>query len=449
MMIFKKAIPRRTFLRGVGATVALPLLDGMIPAFASKSQAAVMSPVRLSICYVPNGIIPGAWKPQTVGPNFEITPVLKPLAKFRDRLLVLSGLSNRHAEAAPGDGGQTAPHELACGAFLTGAHPQKEGRVGVSMDQVLAQEFGQQTQLASLELGIEAPDVTGQCALGWNCAYIHTLSWRSPTTPVPIENQPRMVFERLFGDSNTTDPAERQARISQNRSLLDWMSESSARIMKRLGPKDRSKLTEYLDAIRDVERRIARAEEQTSRELPVLDRPAGIPATYDEHAKIMFDLMTSALQSDMTRVITFMLGREQSDWTYREIGIFDAHHPTTHHQNDPVKIGKITKINIFHASLLSYYLEKLASTPDGDGSLLDHSMVLYGSGLGDGSQHAPHDLPILLAGGAAGQIRGGSHIQHPKDTPVTNLFLTIMDRMGVHQDSFGDSTGRLDLSHPA
>lgn len=449
MMIFKKAIPRRTFLRGVGATVALPLLDGMIPAFASQSQAAVMSPVRLSICYVPNGIIPPAWKPATVGPDFEITPVLESLSKFRDRFLVLSGLSSKLAEAAPGDGGQTAPHELACGAFLTGAHPHKEGRVGVSMDQVLAQELGQHTQLASLELGIEAPDVTGQCALGWNCSFIHTLSWRSPTTPVPIENQPRLVFERLFGDSNTTDPAERLARISQNRSILDWMSEAVARIMKSLDLKDRAKLAEYLDSIRDVERRISRAEEQSSRELPVLDRPAGIPATYDEHAKIMFDLMTHALQSDMTRVITFMMGREQSDWTYREIGIFDAHHPTTHHQNDPVKIAKVTKINIFHATLLSYYLEKLASTPDGDGSLLDHSMVLYGSGLGDGSAHAPHDLPILLVGEAGGQIKGGCHIQYPKETPVTNLFLTIMDRMGVPQDSFGDSTGRLDLSHPA
>ena len=448
MMIFRKAIPRRTFLRGIGATVALPLLESMIPAFASKSQAAVMSPVRLSICYVPNGIIPGAWKPQTAGPNFEITPVLQPLAKFRDRFLVLGGLSSKHAEAAPGDGGQTAPHELAAGSFLTGAHPVKEGRVGVSMDQVLAQELGRQTQLASLELGIEAPDVTGQCALGWNCAYIHTLSWRNPTTPLPVENQPRLVFERLFGDSNTTDPAERMARISQNRSILDWMSESSARIMKRLDPKDRARLTEYLDAIRDVERRIVRAEEQSAKELPVLDRPAGIPEAFDEHARIMFDLMATALQSDMTRVITFMLGREQSDWTYREIGIYDAHHPTTHHQNDPIKIEKVTRINVFHTTLLAYYLEKLASTPDGDGSLLDHSMVLYGSGLGDGSQHAPHDLPILLAGGAAGQIKSGSHIQYPKDTPVTNLFLSIMDRMGVRTERFGDSTGRLDL-HPA
>ena len=448
MMIFRKAIPRRTFLRGIGATVALPLLESMIPAFASKSQAAVMSPVRLSICYVPNGIIPGAWKPQTAGPNFEITPVLQPLAKFRDRFLVLGGLSSKHAEAAPGDGGQTAPHELAAGSFLTGAHPVKEGRVGVSMDQVLAQELGRQTQLASLELGIEAPDVTGQCALGWNCAYIHTLSWRNPTTPLPVENQPRLVFERLFGDSNTTDPAERMARISQNRSILDWMSESSARIMKRLDPKDRARLTEYLDAIRDVERRIARAEEQSAKEMPLLDRPAGIPEAFDEHARIMFDLMATALQSDMTRVITFMLGREQSDWTYREIGIYDAHHPTTHHQNDPIKIEKVTRINVFHTTLLAYYLEKLASTPDGDGSLLDHSMVLYGSGLGDGSQHAPHDLPILLAGGAAGQIKSGSHIQYPKDTPVTNLFLSIMDRMGVRTERFGDSTGRLDL-HPA
>ena len=449
MMIFRKAIPRRTFLRGVCATVALPLLDAMVPAFASQSQAAVLSPVRLSICYVPNGIIPKAWKPATVGADFEITPVLQPLEKYRERFLVLSGLSSKPAEAAPGDGGQTAPHELACGAFLTGAHGHKEGRVGVSMDQILAQTLGQHTQLASLELGIEGADVTGQCALGWNCAYIHTLSWRNPTTPLPVENQPRLVFERLFGDSNTTDPAERLARINQNRSILDWMSEASGRIMKRLDPKDRARLTEYLDAIRDVERRISRAEEQSSRELPVLDRPAGIPAKYDEHAKIMFDLMTYALQSDLTRVITFMLGREQSDWTYRDIGIFDAHHPTTHHQNDPVKIAKVTKINIFHTTLLSYYLEKLASTPDGDGSLLDHSMVLYGSGLGDGSQHAPHDLPILLAGEGAGQIKGGRHIQYPKDTPLTNLFLTIMGKMGVHQESFGDSTGGLDLSHPA
>jgi hypothetical protein len=227
------------------------------------------------------------------------------------------------------------------------------------------------------------------------------------------------------------------------------MSESSARLLKQLDPNDRGRLTEYLDAIRDLERRISRAEEQSSRELPVLDRPAGIPAAYDEHAKIMFDLMTTALQSDMTRVLTFMLGREQSDWTYREIGIYDAHHPTTHHQNDPVKIAKVTKINVLHTTLLSYYLEKLAATPDGDGSLLDHSMVLYGSGLGDGSQHAPHDLPVLLAGGAAGQIQGGRHVEYPKNTPLTNLFVTIMGMMGVRQDHFGDSTGVLDLSRPA
>ncbi len=449
MMIFKKAIPRRTFLRGLGATVALPMLEAMIPAFAAKSQAAILSPVRLSVCYVPNGIIPKAWKPTKVGSDFEITPVLEPLAKFRDRFLVLSGLSSKPAETTAGDGGQTAPHERACGAFLTGAHPYKEGRVGVSMDQVLAQSLGRQTQLASLELGIEDSGITGQCALGWSCAYIHTLSWRTSTTPVPVENQPRVVFERLFGDSNTTDPAERLARISQNRSILDWMSESVSRIMKRLDQKDRAKLVEYFDSIRDVERRISRAEEQSSREMPVLDKPAGIPARYDEHAKIMFDLMTCALQSDMTRVLTFMMGREQSDYTYREIGIPDAHHPTTHHQNDPVKIAKVTKINVFHTTLLSYYLEKLASTPDGDGSLLDHSMVLYGSGLGDGSGHQPHDLPILLAGGAAGQIKGGCHIQYPMFTPISNLFLTIMDKMEVHQDSLGDSTGRLDLGHPS
>ncbi len=445
MMIFKKAIPRRTFLRGMGATLALPLLDGMVPAFAGTMDAAAKPSARFSVVYCPNGQIMDQWTPAKEGSAFELPSILKPLAPFRDRMLVLSGLNHNSADPLPGEG-VDAPHERAGATFLTGAHPMREGHVGISVDQVVAQELGRHTQLGSLELGLDRTDVGGSCERGWNCSYIHTLSWRTPTTPMPVENNPRAVFERLFGESDSTDAAERRALIQKDRSILDSVTETAARLLTGLGPSDRSKLSEFLDAIRDVERRIQVAEEQSSRELPVLDRPAGIPATFDEHAKLMFDLQVLAFQCDLTRVITFMMGREQSDRAFREIGIPDAHHPLSHHQNDAGKIAKVIQIDIFHAQMFAYFLEKLRVTRDGDGSLLDHSTIVYGSSLSDGNKHLHQDLPVLLVGGGAGQIQGGRHLRYPKDTPMTNLFLTILDKLGIPAEHFGDSTGRLSIA---
>ncbi|MBI2822693.1 MAG: DUF1552 domain-containing protein [Acidobacteria bacterium] len=449
-MIFKKAIPRRTFLRGLGATLALPLLDGMVPVFASAGGKILAKPMnRLSIVFVPNGRIMEKWTPAVEGAAFEWTPILEPLAPFRERLLVLSGLAHKTADALPneGDGG---PHERGGAAFLTGVHPRRTSGAniygGISVDQIAARELGKHTQLASLELGMEPNGIGGACENGWSCAYINTLSWRTPTTPLPVESNPRAVFERLFGDHNSTDPAEQRSLIQENRSILDALTEELPLLMGGLGPADRLKLTEYLDAIRDVERRIQRSEEQASRELPVVDRPAGIPATYEEHVKLMFDLQVLAYQCDLTRVITFMMGREKSDYSYREIGISEPYHPLTHHQNDPVKIAKVLQINIFHAKMFAYFLEKLRSTPDGDGSLLDHLTILHGSCLSDGNQHKHDNLPVLLVGGAVGrQFKGGRHLRYPEDTPMPNLYLTLLDSLGTSVDQLGDSNGKLDL----
>ena len=444
MMIFKKAIPRRTFLRGVGATLALPLLDSMIPALGAGIDIAARPATRLAFVYVPNGQIMSKWTPATDGANFEITAILEPLASFRDQFLVLTGLDHDMADPFPGEG-EVAPHDRASASYLTGVHVKREGIAGISVDQIAAKELGRQTQLASLELGLDVNNVIGQCERNWNCAFRHTLSWRTPTTPLPVENQPRALFERLFGDTNSTDTAERLARIKKDASILDSVREGTAHLIGELGTRDGAKLSEYLDAIRDVERRIQMAEEQSARELPVVDRPAGIPARFDDHARLMFDLMAFAYQGDLTRVITFMMGREQSDRTFREIGIPDAHHPLSHHAGDPAKIEKVIQIDIFHAKLFAEFLEKLRATPDGDGSLLDHSMILYGSGISDGNAHLHQDLPILLVGGASGRIKRGRHLRYPEKTPVSNLFLTMLDKLGIPLENFGDSTGKLDL----
>ncbi|MBI4481071.1 MAG: DUF1552 domain-containing protein [Acidobacteria bacterium] len=343
----------------------------------------------------------------------------------------------------PGDG-DNAPHERAGGAYLTGVHPTRDGQLGVSVDQIAAKELGKQTQLASLELGLHDTDVVGQCEKGWNCGYLHTLSWRTPTTPLPSENRPRAVFERLFGESNTTDPAERRARIQKDRSLLDSVSEAAARLLPKLGSGDRTRLAEYLESIRDVERRIRMAETQSTRELPVLSRPAGIPELFDEYAKLMFDLNALAFQCDLTRVTTFMMGREQSDRSFPEIGVPDAHHALTH-SSEPAHQEKVLQINIFHSKLFAHFLEKLRATPDGDGSLLDHSMIVYGSGISEGRTHSYLNLPVLVVGGGAGHVQGSQHIQYPKDTPMTNLYLTLLDHLGIRVDQFGDSNGQLEL----
>lgn len=447
MMIFKKAIPRRTFLRGIGVTMALPLLDAMVPVFAGTLDATSKSPTRLSIAYVPNGIIMNRWTPATEGSGFEITPTLEPLAPFRDRLLVISGLAHNNARALIADeaGGF---HPRASSVFLTGAHPKRtEGadfRAGISVDQVFAKEAGKETQLASLELAIDATDLMGVCDTGYTCAYSNTLCWRSPTTPVPMENQPRAVFERLFGDSDSTEAAERLARIREDRSVIDFVNQRVASLLTGLGPSDRTKLNEYLDAIRDVERRIHLAEVQSSRELPKMDRPPGVPGKYTEHTKLMFDLEVLAFQTDLTRVSTFMMGREQGTRVYDELGIADAYHPLTHHMGDATKIAKVTKIDLLHTQLLAYFLDKLRSTPDGDGSLLDHSMVLYGCCISDGNMHLNHDLPILLVGGGT-KVKMGRHVRYPENTPMSNLYVAMLGTLGVPVESFGDSTGKLEL----
>ncbi len=441
MMVFKKSIPRRTFLRGAGAALALPLLDSMVPAFAAAARPVL----RLGFVYCPNGMIMQQWRPATEGRDYALTPILEPLAPFREDFLVLGNLSQMIAYPKPGEEGDVAPHERAGGAFLTGAHPSRNSELGISVDQIAARELGKQTQLSSLELALHDTDLVGQCEKGWNCAYMRTLSWRGPGTPLPNENNPRAVFERLFGDSDSTDPAERVARNRQDRSLLDSVTQAAARLMTNIGPTDRAKLSEYLDAIRDVERRIQTAEDQAGRDFPTVERPRGIPAAFDEHAKLMFDLVALAFQTDLTRVFTFMMGREQSDRSFREIGIPDPHHMLSHHSNDATKIKKVTQINIFHTQMFAYLLDKLRSTPDGDGSLLDHSMLVYGSGISEGNLHLYVDLPIVLAGGKAAQIRGGRYVRYTKDTPVTNLHMALLDKLGIALEKIGDSNGKLEF----
>ncbi len=440
MIVTKKAISRRTVLRGIGVSLALPLLDGMIPAFAGVGNA-VASPVRrLGVVYVPNGMMMPSWTPQTEGAGFEFMRIVKSLEPFRDNVLMVSGL-----KGVPGNGA----HAGASTRFLTDVGSKlaenSDIQAGISMDQYAAKELGQYTELASLELALEGRDFAGSCDIGLSCAYTNTISWRSPTTPLPMENNPRVVFERLFGDSGTTDSAARLARIKTDRSILDSVAEKTADLGRRLGARDRGKLGEYLEAIRDIERRIQKAEEQSARELPAVDQPAGVPGRYDDHAKLMFDIQVLAYQADLTRIITFMMGREISGRTYPEIGVFDAHHPTSHHQNDPVKIEAVTKINMFHASLFAYYLEKLRSTPDGDSSLLDHMMIIYGAGMSDSNAHSPNTLPILLAGGGAGQLKGGRHLRYSEDTPLANLHLALLDKLGAHIDTIGNSVAPLTL----
>ena len=443
MMIFKKAIPRRAFLRGFGATVALPFLDGMIPSFA-KPMETPTSPTRLAFIYVPNGAIMESWTPTSEGAEFEFAPILEPLAPFRDQLLVLSGLDSNQGLGIEGETG--GEHPRASAAYLTGVHTvqssvrteREEIRAGVSVDQVAARAMEKVTQLGSLELAIEPSGLV--CDGG--CAYTNTVCWRNATTPLPMENQPRAVFERLFGSSDSTDPAERQARMKRNRSILDFMSSETARLMGDLTASDRIQVNQYLDAVRDVERRIQLAETQSNQDLPTVERPVGIPPTFSEHIKLMFDLKVVAFQTDMTRVGTLQVGHEMSTQAYPEISINDPHHPFTHHQGDPAKIEKARQVNIFHMQMFQHFLERMRSTPDGEGSLLDHSMIVYGSGLGDGNLHIPKDLPILLAGGGSGKIKGGRHIRY-KEVPLCNLFVSLLEKLDVHVEKFGDSNGKL------
>ena len=436
MIITRKSLPRRTLLRGLGAAIALPFLDGMVPALTRAAKAA--APVhRLSVVYVPNGIVMSDWTPSAEG-SFELTPILRPLASFRNQLIVLSGLRNGPPNYAV--------HGAASTRFLTTEPPlASTGSIveaGISADQMVARHFARETQLASLELSLESP-FAGVCDVGSSCVYTDTISWRSRTTPLPMEHNPRVVFERLFGEADTTDPKARLARLAGRRSLLDSVADSIADLRQQLGSADRVKVNEHLDAIRDIERQIQKAEEQGARELPSIDRPIGVPATFPEHARLMFDLQVLAYQSDLTRVITFMMGRELSGRSYPEIGFYEGHHPTSHHQNDPVKIAKLTRVNAHHATQFAYFLDRLRSTADGDGSLLDHVTIVYGAGMSDGNSHSPDNLPILVAGGGAGQLEGGRHLRFAEGTPVANLHATLLPKLGVQVDRFGNSTGTL------
>ena len=449
MIITRKSLPRRAFLRGTGAALALPFLDAMAPAMAGPANPALTPPIRLGFVYVPNGVIDlqGEWTPKSEGAGFEFASTMKALEPFRERLMVLSGLAQLNGRSL-GDGG--GDHARAGASWLTGAHPTKaEGAgiyAGVSADQIAAQELGNATQLASLELGLEEPGVVGGCDSGYSCAYTNTVSWRTPTTPMPVEDNPRRVFERLFGDGGSSDTKTRLAQLKEQRTILDFVREDVARLTAGLGPRDRTKLDEYLEAIRDLERRIEKAEAQSaSIDVPVVERPSGIPDQFEEHAKLMIDLQALAYQTDMTRVITFMMAREGSNRSYPSIGVSDAHHPCTHHQNNPEKIAKTIKINELHVQMFAYMLEKMRSTPDGDGSLLDHSMIVYGSSIGDGNKHTHHDLPIVVAGAGAGKLQGGRHLRYRYETPMNNLLLTLLEKAGVPAESLGDSTGKLDL----
>ena len=441
MIVTHKAVPRRTVLRGIGASLALPFLDSMAPAFAAIRNTAAHPVRRFGVVYVPNGMAMKHFTPAAEGVGFETTRVLKPIEAFKDQMHVLTGLNGVASNAGV--------HASAATRFLTGVTPARTEsnlQAGVSVDQLVARNFEKHTQLASLELALDSRDVSGSCDVGFSCTYTNTISWRSDTTPLSGENNPRAVFERLFGDAGSTDSAARLARIRKDRSILDSVTEKIDALQRGLGPNDRVRVTEYLEAVRDVERRIRKAEEQSGRALPEVDQPAGIPATYAEHAKLMFDLMLLAYQTDLTRVSTYMMAREISGRTYPEIGVPDSHHPTSHHRDDPTLYEKIAKINEFHISLFGYFLEKARATPDGDGNLLDHMMLLYGAGMSDSNLHDNKGLPLVLVGGASGQLRpGGRHLRYEEKTPATNLHLTILDKMGVPVDRIADSTGPLDL----
>jgi hypothetical protein len=445
MIITKMHLPRRTFLRGLGATLALPLLDAMVPAATALSRTDARPTARFGVVYVPNGFVMSKWTPAEVGSDFAMTPILAPLEPYRKDLLVLSNLTHKPAVSLPGEG--SGDHVRAAATFLTGVHPKRtEGadiRAGISLDQIVARELGRQTQLDSLELCLESNDLAGSCEAGYSCAYANTLAWRTPTTPLPMENDPREVFERLFGDTDSTTPDARQSRLERERSILDGLRQDISRLQHRLGADDGVKLTQYLDAIRDIERRIQKVEAQGARELPAVDRPVGTPAAYADHARLMFDLQVLAFQGDVTRVTTFMMARETSQRPYPEIGIADGHHGLSHHGGSADKIDKVTKINTFHMTQFAYFLDRLRATPEGDGTLLDHAVIVYGCGLSDSNQHLHDDLPILVAGGAGGRLKGGRHVRYPKDTPLTNLQLTLLDALGVPLERFGDSTGRV------
>lgn len=439
MIITRRALPRRTFLRGIGASLALPLLDAMVPAATPLAKSVARPVRRIGYVFLPMGCDQSRWTPPGDGTLGELSPILSPLASVKEHVTVITNLELQCAY--PGSHATSNSSFLSCAkAKLTESN---DYYLGTTVDQIAARQIGGETQLPSLELAMDLLQVVGQCDNGYACAYQNNLSWSSPTTPLPAEAHPRLVFESLFGEGGTV--ADRRRALRRRASLLDAFTEDLSRLERDLGPGDRARLSQYLDSVREVERRIQRAEAGArDNPLPDLDRPMGVPAAYADHARLMFDLQVLAFQSDVTRVITFQLARETSNRSYPEIGVPDPHHPLSHHGNDPAKIARLAKINQFHVSLFAEFLRKLSAVPEGSGTLLEHSLILFGSGIGNPNIHDHTNLPILVAGGAAGGMKGGRLLKHDRPRPLANLHLALLDKVGVKLDRFGDSNGKLE-----
>ena len=448
MFITQKSLPRRTVLRGMGATLALPLLDAMVPALTAAAATAARPVRRAGFVYIPNGAVIDeaahgfdAWSPIGEGRNFELSTILKPLETVRDRLVVLSGLDHPMARSM-GDG--AGDHARGTATWLTGVHPKKtEGidvRAGTTVDQIIAADFGNETRLPSLEVSLESPERVGNCEVGYSCQYLYTISWRTPTTPLPMENNPRVVFERLFGEGGTA--AERLAERQRDRSILDWVTGDIADLRRQLGASDQQRVAEYLDSVREVERRIQMSEaEGDTLPLELPPQPMGIPDSFEDHIKLMYDLMVLAYQADITRVAAFQISYETSSRTYPQVGVANSHHSLSHHAQNEENIAKLVKINTYHVEMLAYFLEKLRATPDGDGNLLDNSLLLYGGSMSDGNDHSHYPLPCLLAGGAAGRLEGGRHLRYEGGPAMTRALLNVLDLLDVHADGFSEATG--------
>jgi hypothetical protein len=445
-LITKKYISRRAMLRGAGVALGLPLLDSMIPAQTPLARTAAKPQFRMGLCFMPHGAVMNNWTPAGEGANFEISRSLKPLGPFKNNLVVVSNLAHKNAgPAGPGDNG--GDHTRSPTVFLSGVHPKRTDgadiRAGVTIDQVAAEKIGQDTRLPSLELAIEDySGLVGSCDVGFSCAYMNTISWRTPTTPMPMEINPRVVFDRLFGDGATAQ--ERLERIEQERSILDAVTGQVKRLQGNLGANDRNRVAEYLDTVREIERRIVLAGKQNENSsINVPTTPAGVPDDHETHTKLMFDLMALAFQADITRISTFMMAREVSYRTFPMLGISEGFHPASHHQNNPARLEALTKINTYHVGLFAYMLDRLKSTKDGEGTLLDNTLMLYGSGMSNSNIHNHSPLPIVVAGGAAGKMKGGRHLKYPEETPMANLLLSILHKAGVEEESQGDSSAPL------
>ncbi len=441
-MITRKALARRTFLRGMGTAVALPFLDAMVPALAMG--AAAKAPVRMAFAYVPNGIDMHNWNPEYEGKLQELPRILKPMEPFRDDILLLGNLTHNGGRALLDGAGD---HGRCCGAYLTGVQPRKsfvDIKCGVSMDQIVANKIGSQTRFPSLELGMDDARQAGDCDSGYSCAYTNNLAWRSETQPLPPVLNPRILFERLFGNGERLTPEARARRDKYRKSILDFVADDTKKLETTLGPTDKRKLDEYLTSVRQIELQLQKAESDNRQIDPGMDKPYGVPPDFAEHFKLMTDMITVAFQADLTRVVTFLVTREGTSRSYREIGIPDGHHPLTHHRGDTATIEKVTQINSYHVKQVAAWIEKLKSIKEGDGSLLDNSMIVYGAGLSDGNRHSHEDLPTMVVGKAGGALKPGRRIVYRKETPMSNMFLTMMDVMGVPTEHFGDATGRLE-----